>query len=278
MKSIAKLFLLVFVTATLASGCEILSLSGDREVQSTLDHSFVQSEVTIIGNQFDIIAQSANNLKQTGTIESPFCDCAVIDLSQNAQEQYVVTVDFGQGCVCVDGRSRSGKLIGVFSDLWDTENVQLNITTDGYRITNLIGTWFDFTFEKTITRQDVATDQPVFNVLVTAAELTSEKGETITWSSRRKITLTEGAGDLDPSNNIYSITGTASGVARNEVAFDVEITEALILNATCNIITAGVVVLSPAEKTARTIDYGDGACDKEATVSIGDFTTTISLW
>lgn len=277
MNSITKLFLLVFTTVAFASGCEVLSISGDKEVQSTLDHTFVQSEVTIIGNQFDAIAQSANNLKQTGTIASPFCDCAVIDIAQNDQEQYIVTVDFGQGCVCLDGRTRSGKLVGVFTDLWDTENVQLKITPDNYKITNLLGTVFDFTFEKTITRESVKSDQPTFNILVTAAELTSEKGETITWSSRRKTTLTAGAGDLDPSNNVYSITGTASGVARNEVAFDVEITEALVLDATCGTFSSGIIVLTPEGKTERTIDYGDGTCDKEATVSIGSFTTTISL-
>ncbi|MEZ4827459.1 MAG: hypothetical protein R3C61_14440 [Bacteroidia bacterium] len=258
MKSFSRLFLLVFSIAALASGCEVLSLSGDREVQSTLDHSFVQSEVTIIGNQFDAIAQSANNLKQTGTVQSPFCDCATIEIFQNDQEQFVVTVDYGQGCSCVDGRTRSGKLTGVFTDLWDQENVKLTITTEGYKITNLLGTSFDFVFEKTITRADVNTSQPVFNVLVPTAELTSEKGETITWSSRRKVTVIAGADDLDPSNNVYSITGTASGVARNEVAFDVEITEPLVLDASCGIISEGIVTLTPEEKTARVIDYGDG--------------------
>ncbi|MEZ4774334.1 MAG: hypothetical protein R3D00_14210 [Bacteroidia bacterium] len=277
MNPITKLFLLVFATAALASGCEVLSLSGDHEVQSTLDHSFVQSEVTIIGNQFDAIAQSANNLKQTGSIQSPFCDCAVIDIAQSANDQYIVTVDFGEGCVCKDGRTRSGKLTGTFTNLWDQENVQLKITPENYTITNLLGTVFDFNFEKTITRENVTSDQPVFNILVTSAELTSEKGETITWSSRRKTTLISGAGDLDPSNNVYSITGTASGVARNDVAFDVEITEPMVLDATCGFISSGIVVLTPEGKTARTIDYGDGTCDKEATVSIGDFTTTISL-
>lgn len=279
MNKFIKIFTLLLGATITMTSCEELNIKPDTDVQSTLDHTFVQAEMNIISTQFDLAAKAMNNLQDPGSEESPFCECAKINVERIGDSQFRMTIDYGEGCECIDERTRKGALTGVFSDMWDKEGVNLVITSDNYQVTNLLGKNFAFDFEKTITRKEIASEKPELHIQVSSAELTSEDDKTITWKSERILTLVEGGEDVDPSNDVYQITGTAEGIARNESAFSVEITEPLTMDASCTTgITVGIVTLTPEGKKARTIDYGDGSCDSEATVSIGDFSTTISLW
>jgi len=80
---------------------------------------------------------------------------------------------------------------------------------------------------------------------------------------------------------MYAITGSASGTKASGASFTVNITEALIRNMSSSLcrrhFTQGKVELTPSGKATRFIDYGTGACDDQATVTINGNVYNITL-
>ena len=73
------------------------------------------------------------------------------------------------------------------------------------------------------------------------------------------------------------VTGTASGTDRNGLSYTREIINPLHVKINCPWIVSGSIKISRTDKPEITLDYGDDNCDRIATVTIGDKTTTINL-
>ena len=90
--------------------------------------------------------------------------------------------------------------------------------------------------------------------------------------------MTAGESTLIWSDDVYSITGSASGKSAKGNNFSATITSALIVKLTCKNIVKGTFDFDPGTgKPVRTVDYGDGTCDDVATVTIGSKTYTVHL-
>jgi hypothetical protein len=247
----------------------------DTDVQSSIDNSFAEAEFNSLQQLFEVEAEASDDVRKNNA--GTFCPCSTVDVEAGGDGTYKMTVDFGSGCLCRDGRTRSGKLIGIFSDKWSASNVSLQITPEDYEVTNLLGTTWEVDFVKEITKTGPNNaGQPSWTVKVQDASMVSDQGS-ITWNSERTTSLVEGAGDLDFQNNVYETSGTASGINLNGLAYDAEISVPLRIEADCAHITQGVWSLTPEDKATRTIDYGDGTCDNKATFSLGNFTKEITL-
>lgn len=124
-----------------------------------------------------------------------------------------------------------------------------------------------------------------YDVSVVDGTVTDPEGISATWNSERNREWIEGeattylaeglAGILDDT---YSLTGTASGINRNGVAFDMDIIDPLIFSIDCKWIKQGVLDITPEGVETRSLDYGDGECDNEATISVGDWSHTFYMW
>ncbi len=93
-------------------------------------------------------------------------------------------------------------------------------------------------------------------------------------------TLTQIGGQNTPNieaDDIYSITGNASGVNREGRAFTTSITNALIKKSSCKFITSGSLDLTPEGFKTRTVDFGSGACDDDATYTVNGQTISFKL-
>lgn len=275
---INHLFLLASLFALAFVGCGTDPIGADKEIQSSIDHAFAQSEFSNMQNMIDLEAQLSGELNKTGSTQGYFCSCSTVDVVQNSANNYTLTLDYGTGCICLDGRRRAGKLIAVFDGKWNVDGTTVTITPENYQVTGLNGTVYDFSFTHTITRAGLNNaGHFVLSVRVEDAVLSSTEG-TIRWESTRNVAWTEGILDGDPSTNVYEITGSASGTSSNNVSFTVTIDEPLVIKTTCPHIVQGVLSLTPAGKLTRTLDYGDGTCDNEALLVIDTFSRTITLW
>jgi len=93
-------------------------------------------------------------------------------------------------------------------------------------------------------------------------------------------TLTQIGGQNTPNieaDDIYSITGNSSGVNREGRAFTTSITNALIKKSSCKFITSGSLDLTPEGFKTRTVDFGSGACDDDATYTVNGQTISFKL-
>ena len=84
----------------------------------------------------------------------------------------------------------------------------------------------------------------------------------------------EGADTDERIDNVYEITGTKWGTDRQGNAFSFTILEPLVKRADCPWITEGVAEITRNGNTV-TIDYGDGDCDRLATITLSDGSTQV---
>ena len=93
-------------------------------------------------------------------------------------------------------------------------------------------------------------------------------------------TLTQIGGQNTPNieaDDILSITGSSSGKNREGRAFTTSITNALIKKSSCKYITSGSLDLTPEGFKTRTVDFGSGACDDDATYTVNGQTVSFKL-
>ncbi|HVA98685.1 MAG TPA: hypothetical protein VNG53_07290, partial [Bacteroidia bacterium] len=75
----------------------------------------------------------------------------------------------------------------------------------------------------------------------------------------------------------YLLRGTITGRTTTGNTFSASILNPLQLVNACNYIESGTVQMTPTNLSMRSIDYGNGTCDKNATVTINGVNYTISF-
>ena len=85
------------------------------------------------------------------------------------------------------------------------------------------------------------------------------------------------SGLFDWTDDVYSITGTASGTSFDGTQFSSNITNPLIFALNCRWVEKGTIEFIPSDKITRTIDFGNGDCDNDATISIAGLSFNIKL-
>ena len=179
------------------------------------------------------------------------------------------------------GRERKGKIIIKYS------------TEIGDNIANRIITFEDFFVNNkgvsgTIELRDVSVNasgnlQSVKKLI----ELTISfpNGESMVYNGSRTREWISGAGDDDPTNNVYRITGSVEGKSTNGRSFTHEIVEPIIADWSCAAQgkfarVAGVVEMTRLggyTNRKRTVDYGDGECDNTIVVTTFRRTYTVTI-
>ncbi len=193
--------------------------------------------------------------------------CATITVTTNGINEWpkTVTFDFKDGCTGVNDVTRKGKIIAVFSKSFKEAGAVINITFDNYYVNDnkIEGT-------KTITNNGKNTaGNYTFTVNVSKSKISNIKG-TVNWDANRTMEWIE-------ADNSISITGSATGTNSKGKEFTVTITKPLIRKLGCKFIVAGTLEIKPADHPARVLDYGNGDCDANATVSIGGISKAITL-
>jgi hypothetical protein len=185
-----------------------------------------------------------------------------------------VTIDYGiEGCEGPNGRIRKGQLVIEQSDALINENAirrvkPVNFSIDDVQIAGL----------KTLTNQGTDNNNNVtFNRLANVT-LTFPNGKSSTWDGDHTLTQTAGGTTISLLDNEYQITGNSSGINRNGTPYAVDIIEPLVKEKLCPWVISGVTEITVNENL-RSIDYGDGVCDRKATVTLQNgITRDILIW
>jgi hypothetical protein len=272
---VLPLGLLLLGTAFFSS-CKRETVTFDGELYSALDNSFAESEFSAIRSMVDTEARADSNIYgKVGSTTGFYCPSAAITITNLTSNGADMTIDFGTGTNCVDGRLRTGQLKAVFTGKWKDPGSQVVITPTNYTVSG-----YSLSFTKTVTYEGLNSDNdPYWTTVVANGVINHPTNGGSSWSCTRTTTWVEGSGDLDPTNNVYEVFGTSNGVSRQGVSYVVNVNAAtpLRVETGCQYITSGILSLTPAQRTARNIDYGTGICDNQATLSVGSYVTTITL-
>lgn len=205
-----------------------------------------------------------------GTLGGP-CATVAIDTVANP---HTITIDFGTAnCLCADGRNRRGKIIASYTGRYRDSNAVITFTVNNYFVNDnqIKGT-------KTITNKGHnAAGHLVYKVEVNGQIVKANNAGTVNWVSTQEREWTAGEYTLTPLDDIYSITGTASGTTAAGGAYTIAITKPLVRQLVCRWFESGVISLTPQGKPARTLDYGSSGCDANATVTIAGISFPVVL-
>ena len=268
----SKFIILAFVSVFVISSCHKPATTEDTGYateQFTSEKTF---------NDVQTIADQASNLSTGGSLNfrtsgTTFGPCATVTKTPGN-----IVIDFGTtDCICLDGRTRRGKILITYTGNYADSGSVHTITFDNfYQNDNKV------TGTKTVTNMGHnALGQPYFNVSVTGS-VTLAGGGTIYASWSRVRTWTNGYNTpTDCSDDVYSISGSGKITRANgtNVTTTISNTTPLIVAHNCKWIEAGTITFTLPDGLNRVLNYGDTPnCDNIAIVTLANGKTrTISL-
>lgn len=283
---ITKKITLFALTALVLTGvylvsCKKSSASKDTDVESAQNNALAEAQyndVTTLVDQAalsgDVIVGVAGGNSGNGADGSLGSSCATITLDTVSSPRSII-IDFGAAnCLCKDGRNRRGKIIASYTGRYRDAGTVIGITFDGYFVNDnqVKGT-------KTVTNQGSNNaGHPVYKVEVNGQIIKANGGGTITWVSTRQREWVSGFDTSTWLDDVYSITGSASGTNANGKSYTINITQPLIRKMDCRWFESGVLEVTPENEPTRTLDYGNTGCDPNATVTILGYSFPVVLY
>jgi len=188
--------------------------------------------------------------------------CAVVTVTGSFPNKMIM-VDFGDSCRSVNGIVRSGIIHIMLTDSIRRPGSTATVTFENYKVNG---------YKKeggSIVWQNVSNSPGTksWRRLVNNVKITAPSGNY--WTINSDKTITQISGLLTSSNvdDVYMITGTgtvtnAAGESRTSV-----IIEAIQKKIACQWIDKGIVSYQSTNHTAL-LNFGEGACDNAATISI----------
>lgn len=217
------------------------------------------ADITVAGSP---AAESADLVRLAGSCFTRTFDAATRTL----------TLDFGPvNCIGPNGVARRGKIVAVFAGPYRQAGSTVTVTlVDYYRNDNR------HTGTRTITHLGGGS----WSLNVQDASVTTPLG-THTWASQRQYTRTAGAATRTVLDDIYSVTGQASGTNRRGVAYTATIEQPLIKKfelGCARTFVAGTVSITNSKEKSMLLNYdptNTQACDNLASLTINGKTKVI---
>lgn len=222
-----------------------------------------------------------NNPNKTGYT---FGSCATVSISPawgDTTWPKVMEIDFGTvNCTGIYGINRRGKLVVTLTGRYRDVGTTLTIQPQNYYVNDIKveGT-------KTISNDGYNTSNHLeFSVNVVNGKLIYPSGGVATWATTRINEWIEGDStslfsDGFPGicDDVYLIRGIASGVDQGGNSYTVTITSPLRKEICCRWLVSGTLKIVPNGLDSRIVDFGTGACDNQATVTINNNTFNIPM-
>jgi hypothetical protein len=239
----------------------------DNDYSAASDNAKAEDIFSDVLSQVDRAAE-ANGLRDMEDA------CAPVVTFDTVAFPHTMTVDFGEvNCTATNGKMRRGKLQVSYTGHYREPGTVITITPDNYYVddNHVQGT-------KTITNMGHNDQgQTFFNVVVDGTITAADGSWTAIHHANRVRTWVEGENTPLFTDDVYLITGGGNGVNRHGNNYTVTITNPLRISMGCPFITAGTVQITPENKPTRTIDYGNGSCDGQITITVNGQSFTVII-
>lgn len=268
-KTLLAVFTLVILTI---SSCKKNTETAVEEIETTFELSSNQAVAdNLTQDAGDVMEEAAsrNNLlggTATGgasTTNNWLAPCVTITVSGNFPAKNI-RIDFGTGCTSANGVFRKGAINVVLTDSLRKTGSVATVTFDNYYVNTFKKegtiTWTNNTAAGSGTRS--------WNRTVANGKITASNGSYWLHTSNIDITQTGGVSTpLDITDDVYTLAGTRT-VTNPAGKSRTSTTQTPLQKKTiCNNIDQGVVKVQGPNHYAL-IDFGNGTCDNQATISI----------
>jgi hypothetical protein len=281
-KSLRSIFFFSVALVMFNFGCKKEKDEVDYDTQSSVDNAQAES----ISNEINEIADQAveDGILSTHRLGSGsnqlLTTCGTITVTIDSSDSSgTATIDFGN-YFChsfIDSRYRKGMITVIFTGPYRKTGTEITINATNYfsGIDSTSATKVNG--QRTVKNEGRNGNNNLYYTITSNVTLVNYLNEQLTWTSSRSREWIAGESTSARNDDEYHVTGSASGKSYGGVNFSMSIIEALHVKLSCHWITEGKFSLTPENKEARILDYGDGACNGDATVTIKDKTFEITL-
>ncbi|CAN5915976.1 hypothetical protein BH11BAC7_BH11BAC7_24870 [soil metagenome] len=271
--------LIIAASALMLTGCK--KDEEDTNTSASSDNAFAEAtfnDVTNIADEAGISGSLSNYRTGPAAQDGLLSSCATISFdSANGADQDTIHINFGPtNCVGNDGRNRRGEILVYYSGAYRDSGSVHTITFNNYFVNDhqVRGT-------KIVTNLGHnSAGHLVYSLDINGQINLANNAGTITWTSQRQREWVQGEATMLWSDDVYSVTGSASGTGTDGHTFTATITSPLIRIMTIGCrrhFVQGIFEITPDNRPMRTVDFGTGTCDDVATVTINSHTYTIHL-
>jgi hypothetical protein len=276
-KSSAFLALLVVVSAILFNACKKeenaqTTLTDDQKLERTQELVKASQFFTNAFSKSTFATEKANGLREDEPVLQVrgLCGDPTVTPANPLTFPKTVTLDYGTGCTDDEGRNRSGKMTLDVGKFWEQNSViKANFTNFTEERSKLNGSY-------TITNSNILGAQ---NLTFVADNIvyTDENGKTTAYTIRQTHKQTDGMRTpLNPRDDVYEVTSSMTSTMPDGTKSSWESTTPLIKANNCRWIQKGKVTVKMNNETS-VLDYGNGTCDDDATITTNGVVRNIKL-
>ncbi len=227
-----------------------------------------------VGEDLGVSANVSGLFELGSTTTTNTAPCFTITVVPNIPNVFpkTVTIDFGTGCLGRDGKFRKGKIVSIYTNRMIVPGAKVSTTFIGYHVDS-------FKIEGThITENTSSSNMQGWKVVVINGKVTNTNNNRWRkWNSVKNVLQIAGNGTPNfPLDDIYKITGSATGSNSGGHTWASVIVEPLIKKFSCRWIVQGTVRLIRDGRPAL-LDYGNGSCDNQAILYINGIPHVITL-
>lgn len=288
---------LMIASTVLVSSCKKKEEAKDTDTTGAQDAHLAENtsnDIVSMGAQAsDNTTASLSTYRNGNNNQILGLGCAVVTRDTVAK---TVVVNFGSGTTCADGRTRSGSITYSYANStngakhYRDPGFELDVTSSNYVVDGNAITIENKTI-KNITPTSFPTTATNEQWSITASiSINKATGGTVSWTCNRVKTLlntssvyTNAATPINWKQARVGFTGSANGSRSTGETFSLNIINQLVRDfGGCELsgrapFIEGTFTYVPNGKKVRTVDYGNGSCDFDATVTIDGVTHTITI-
>jgi len=184
-----------------------------------------------------------------------------------------ITIDYGSvNCLCRDGRYRRGVVIIEYTGARGVAGSTASMSFSNYFVNDRgISGNRNLVFGTSTQGNPLRTTQ--FNLSMTHPNRNGA------WTRQGLRVREKIAGDSTVTlmDDVYLITGNGSGSGPNGITFNHSILTPMRKEGSCRWLVSGSIQFSRNNQTSRALDFGNGACDDQATITTSNGIRTITL-
>jgi hypothetical protein len=265
-------------SAVAASDAEAIQDANFNEVfddVAGIDDATAGEDLGIYGTDGDGIFSAQAAGSSLDATNQPLTRCFTVSVTPRQRGVFpkTVTIDFGTGCE-VRGRLRKGKIITVYTGRMHVPGSSATTTFENFSIDN-----FAIEGKHTLTNAtQPGGNTRVFTATVEGGKITNTTTEEwCQWNGARTRTQVEGNGSpFYPLDDVFQVTGKREVTCSGGKKWSSEVTTPLVRKFTCRWFVSGVLTITlPAGQAA--LDFGNGTCDRKATLTFNGERREITL-
>ena len=240
-------------------------------VSLTMASSLSETLYDDVFNQINLEGENNNVSGRIMTVTG-IVSCATVIISPADLNTFpkTMSIDYGTGCT-IGGVTRKGKLIVNLSGRIRSAGTVMSVAFENYFVN-------DYKLEGSFT----ITNNSSNNILSFTTQSTNGKliypGGLVYYTHSGSHTYTQIGGASTPTytDDSWSVTGTGTTSSSANETLTVSIKSPLVKNIACGSVVSGVEDFQY-NNISGNLNFGEGTCDRLATLTIGSYNTVINF-